>query len=126
MNSDCKILTEEEEELVDTTRYNFRRWTSEELQKKQSPFERGTRKEFPFLFQKKKFSERKDTKTSLEDICAQLKDVDVNTNIDVNVDVNVDVNEYKSLTPPYPPYSTTPLLTVSEITTDISNNLLQL
>ena len=116
MNSDCKILTLEEEELVDANRYNFRRWTSEELQRKQSPFERGTKREFPFLFQKKRTPERKDTKTSLEDICTQLNDVKM--------------NDFEPNTPPYPPYSpsSTPLLTVSEVqpVVDISNNILVL
>jgi len=117
MNSDCKILTEEEEEaLLDSNRYNFRRWSSEELQRKQSPFERGTKREFPFLFQKKRAPERKDTKTSLEDICTQLN--------------NVKINQYEPNTPPYPPHSPlpTPLLTVSEVeqVVDISNNLLLL
>ena len=123
MNSDCKILTLEEEELVDANRYNFRRWSSEELQRKQSPFERGTKREFPFLFQKKRAPERKDTKTSLEDICTQLNNVKIHT-----YELNTEV--YLPSTPPYPPYSasTTPLLMVNEVepTVDISNNLLLL
>ena len=113
MSSDCKILTAEEEDQVVSNSYNFRRWTPEELQQKHSPFERTQKKEFPFLFQKKRVVERKDVKTSLEDICAELKDTSITL--------------YESHTPPYPP---SPLAQVinptSEVLVDLSNNMIVL
>lgn len=113
MSNDCKILTSEEEDLLVNNTYNFRRWTPEELQQKHSPFERTQKKEFPFLFQKKRVVERKDVKTSLEDICAELKDISI--------------TPYESHTPPYPPSPLPYLMNpTTEIVLDISNNTIVL
>jgi hypothetical protein len=56
MESKCEILNDNEiEELEKNTKQlNFRRFDAAELEKRFSPFDKTQKKEFPFLFQKKK------------------------------------------------------------------------
>ena len=95
MNSECKILDDEEIEMEEQNKLNFRRFKPEDLEKKYTPFERSQKKEFPFLFQKKRVNEREDQKISLEDIINKLKDLSLNV---------IETSHYPSMTPPYPPY----------------------
>ena len=97
MNSECKILDDEEIEMEEQNKLNFRRFKPEDLEKKYTPFERSQKKEFPFLFQKKRVNEREDQKISLEDIINKVKDLSLNV---------IETSHYTSpsMTPPYPPY----------------------
>ena len=53
--NECQIKDDNEILEEENNRYNFRRFTPEEIQKKHSPFERvSKKKDIPFLFQKKK------------------------------------------------------------------------
>lgn len=40
MNKECQIKDDDEIELEEKNRFNFRRYTPDEIQKKHSPFER--------------------------------------------------------------------------------------
>ena len=97
MNSECKILDDEEIEMEEQNKLNFRRFKPEDLEKKYTPFERSQKKDFPFLFQKKRMNEREDQKISLEDIINKVKDLSLNV-IETRHDTS------PSMTPPYPPY----------------------
>jgi len=99
-NNECQIQDEDT-----PSRFNFRRFTSEEIEKKHSPFERIKKREFPFLFQKKKFLAKEEVKISLEDIITTVGDISQNT---VSLRPNQFVNNgviYEPNTPPYPPTS---------------------
>jgi hypothetical protein len=56
MESKCEILNDNEIEELEKNmkQLNFRRFDAAELEKRFSPFDKTQRKEFPFLFQKKK------------------------------------------------------------------------
>jgi hypothetical protein len=100
MNNECKIKDDDEILEEEMNRYNFRRFTPEEIQKKYSPFERvSKKKEISFLFQKKKFSPKLEGKVSLEDIMTKMETLDLSGNSCV------------SNTPPFSPFSrpTTPI-----------------
>ena len=76
MNEECKIKTDDEILEEETNRYNFRRFTPQEITAKNSPFERFKKKEYPFLFQKKKVV----TETNqilLENIIQQVNDLSI-------------------------------------------------
>ena len=79
MNNECQIKDDDEILREENNRFNFRRFTSEEIEKKHSPFERVKKKEFPFLFQKKRESYREDTKISLDDIITRMSDISLNS-----------------------------------------------
>jgi len=119
MNDICLINDEDEEH----NQFNFRRFTQEEIIKKNNPFERTKKKEvtFPFLFQKKKV-ETKAITISLEDIINQVKDLSFNSPIYPLL--------YSPKTPPYSPYDISenivPYLNLNESnqTTDLSNNII--
>ena len=71
--NECQIKDDNEILEEENNRYNFRRFTPEEIQKKHSPFERvSKKKDIPFLFQKKKYSPKLDSKISLEDIMNKI------------------------------------------------------
>ena len=98
MNNICQIKDDDEILEEEKNRYNFRRFTPEEIQKKHSPFERTSKKrELPFLFQKKKYSPKLEGKVSLEDIIFKIEDLNIN-----DLSGNID---FIPKTPPYPPYS---------------------
>jgi len=94
MNTECKIKDDDEILEEEKNHFNFRRFTPEEILKKNNPFERNKKRElsFPFLFQKKKV-EHKSITVSLEDIINKVKDLSFNSPL---------VNSPK--TPPYSPY----------------------
>jgi hypothetical protein len=97
MNNTCKIKDDDEILEEENNRYNFRRFTPEEIQKKYSPFERvSKKKEISFLFQKKKYSPKLEGKVSLEDIMTKMETLDLSG------------NTYISNTPPYSPFSRPP------------------
>ena len=84
MNKECQIKDDDEILEEEKQRYNFRRFTQEEIIKKNNPFERFKKKEptFPFLFQKKKVinqNVREDMRISLDDIINQVKDLSFNS-----------------------------------------------
>jgi len=79
MNNECQIKDDDEILEEENNRFNFRRFTSEEIEKKHSPFERIKKKEFPFLFQKKRESYREDTKISLDEIITRISDISLNS-----------------------------------------------
>ena len=81
MNSECKIKDDDEILEEEKNRFNFRRFTPEEIQKKYSPFERiSKKKEISFLFQKKKYSPKLEGKVSLEDIIHKMDSLDISGN----------------------------------------------
>jgi hypothetical protein len=95
MNNECKIKDDDEIIEEELNRFNFRRFTQEEIIKKNNPFERFKKKEnicstFPFLFQKKK-NTKEEIKISLDDIINQVKDLSFNSVL------------YSPRTPSYPP-----------------------
>ena len=92
MNNECKIKDDDEILEEELNRFNFRRFTQEEIIKKNNPFERFKKKEstFPFLFQKKK-NTKEEIKISLDDIINQVKDLSFNSVL------------YSPRTPSYPP-----------------------
>jgi hypothetical protein len=95
--NECQIKDDNEILEEENNRYNFRRFTPEEIQKKHSPFERvSKKKDIPFLFQKKKYSPKLDSKISLEDIMNKIEKLDLSGNTLV------------SNTPPYSPFSRPP------------------
>ena len=98
MNKECQIKDDDEILEEEKQRYNFRRFTQEELNKKNSPFERFKKKEYPFLFQKKKVVSKESTSISLNEIIEKVKDLSFNTPPISFIDVDI------SHTPPYPPY----------------------
>lgn len=94
MNKECQIKDDDEIELEEKNRFNFRRYTPDEIQKKHSPFERTKKREAPFLFQKKKPICKEDQKTSLEDILTKMESLTVK-----------DLSGVQLGTPPFSPYS---------------------
>jgi hypothetical protein len=94
MNGQCQIKDDDEIMEEEKNRYNFRRFTEEEIKNKYSPFERVKKKESPFLFQKKKLFQKDESKISLEDIISKFENVTTN---------DLSGNKYSSMTPPYPP-----------------------
>ncbi len=93
MNNECQIKDDDEIIEEEDNRYNFRRFTPEEIQKKYSPFERiNKKKEISFLLQKKKYSPKIEGKVSLEDIMNKMEYLDLSGN-------------YISHTPSYSPFS---------------------
>lgn len=104
MNNECQIKDDDEIIEEEKSRFNFRRFKPEELEKKYSPFER-TKKEFPFLFQKKRESPKEEHKISLEDIITKVKDLSVNS---PELQALQNKIAYSPHTPPYGPYSPIP------------------
>jgi len=108
MNSECQIKDDDEIMEEEKTRYNFRRFTEEEIKNKNSPFERTKKKETPFLFQKKKGFQKEEFKISLEDIISKIDSL--------------------PLGPPYspktPPYYPTPIseLEIKELNLTLQKN----
>ena len=97
MNNICQIKDDDEILEEEKNRYNFGRFTPEEIQKKHSPFERvSKKKEIPFLFQKKRFSPKLEGKMSLEDIMDKIEKLDLSG------------NTFSPKTPPYPPHTRPP------------------
>jgi hypothetical protein len=94
MNNECKIKDDDEIIEEEKQRYNFRRFTPEEINIKNSPFERLKKKEYPFLFQKKKILPKELNSLlsiSLNDIIEKVKDLSFNSIL------------YSPKTPVYPP-----------------------
>jgi len=102
MNNECQIKDDDEILEEEKNRFNFRRFTQEEIIKKNNPFERFKKKEttFPFLFQKKK-NTKEEIKISLDDIINQVRDLSFNS------------ITYSPHTPPYPPTPLSPLFDLS-------------
>lgn len=104
MNNECQIKDDDEILEDELNRFNFRRFTQEEIIKKNNPFERFKKKEstFPFLFQKKKIlNVKEDIKISLDDIINQVRDLSFNSIL------------YSPRTPAYPPTPLSPLFDLS-------------
>ena len=102
MNKECKIKDDDEILEEEKQRYNFRRFTPEELNKKNSPFERFKKKEYPFLFQKKKVvSKDSTTSISLNEIIEKVKDLSLNTPPFTSLNAAIPSSPH---TPPYPPW----------------------
>ena len=102
MDKECQIKDDEEILEEENNRFNFRRFKPEELEKKYSPFER-TKKEFPFLFQKKREEQKENHKISLEEIITKVRDLSVNSPELKAIHENILVSNSPSRTPPYPP-----------------------
>lgn len=96
MSQKCEILDDDEIEKQDKTPFNFRRFEVEELERRSSPFEKTQKKEFPFLFQKKKPRVIEEKKISLDELMMKVNNL--------NIDEHKIIEEHESLTPPYPPY----------------------
>ena len=79
--NDCKILDDDEIENVEKNKYNFRSWTVEDLEKRNFPFERFQKKEFPFLFKKKGQYQKEESKISLNEIIIKVRDLSMNSPI---------------------------------------------
>jgi hypothetical protein len=112
MDKECQIKDDDEILEEEKNRFNFRRFTQDEIIKKNnvSPFERTKKKDvtFPFLFQKKK-PVLKNEKVSLDEILEKVKDLSFNSPF-----------LYSPKTPPYSPWD------ISENTIphlDLSNNI---
>ena len=95
MSQKCEILDDDEIEKQEKIPFNFRRFDVEELERRSSPFEKTKKKEFPFLFQKKKPRILEEKKISLDELMMKVNNL--------NLTENKIVEEYESLTPPYPP-----------------------
>jgi hypothetical protein len=78
-NRECQIKDDDEILEEEKNRFNFRRFTSEEIEKKHSPFEHVKKREFPFLFQKKREVYKEDIKISLDDIITRISDISLNS-----------------------------------------------
>jgi len=126
----CQILDDDEMEKVQSTnRFNFRRFDSEEIERRSSPFEKNQKKEFPFLLKKKptffrkedeekkvciedlmnsaseKISKLKLDENGIVDLSQNAMDIDSNNAIDSNdaIDSNNAIDkEYVSHTPEWP------------------------
>ena len=107
MNQECKIKDDNEILEDEKNRFNFRRFKPEELEKKYSPFDRTQKKDFPFLFQKKRSMSKDDEKISLEDIMNKVKDLSFKSpSISICSDIaipEIELDELEANTPPYPP-----------------------
>lgn len=99
----CEILDDEEMENQKALPYNFRRFEVEELQRRSSPFEKSQKKEFPFLFQKKKPRVIEEKKISIDELMKKVNDIklDDTQNCIIN-DEDIKMKEYKTYTPEYP------------------------
>lgn len=109
MNQECQIKDEDEILEEEKNRFNFRRFKPEELEKKYSPFERS-KKDFPFLFQKKRdVVHKEDHKISLDEIINKVRDLSFNSPELNAIRENIceDI-KFSPHTPTYPPYSRTP------------------
>jgi hypothetical protein len=101
----CKILDDNEIEESKNTLTNFRRFEVEELQRKFSPFEKTThqKKEFPFLFQKKKMKDYEDKKISIDELMMKIESLKVDENKNAIIeDTDEKLEEYVSHTPEWP------------------------
>ena len=101
----CKILDDDEIEDSKNTLTNFRRFDVEELQRKFSPFEKTThqKKEFPFLFQKKKIKIYEDKKISIDELMEKIDLLKIDENKNAIIENIVDESkEYISKTPEWP------------------------
>ena len=78
-HKECQIKDDDEIIEEENRRLNFRRFTSEEIEKKHTPFERVRKNVFPFIFQKKRETFREDTKISLDDIITKISDISLNS-----------------------------------------------
>lgn len=78
-HKECQIKDDDEIIEEENKRLNFRRFTSEEIEKKHTPFERVKKNVFPFIFQKKRDTFREDTKISLDDIITKISDISLNS-----------------------------------------------
>jgi hypothetical protein len=76
---ECKIKDDNEIIEEENKKLNFRRFTSEEIEKKHTPFERIRKNVFPFIFQKKRETFREDMKISLDDIITKISDISLNS-----------------------------------------------
>jgi hypothetical protein len=123
MNSQCQIKDDDEILEEEKQRYNFRRFTPEELNKKNSPFEKTglssfKKKEYPFLFQKKKPFIKDTTSISLDDIIEKVKDLNMN-NVDLSGNEFIfNGKVYTPTTPPYPPWD----ISGNDASNNASNN----
>ena len=104
----CQIKDDDEILEEEKNRFNFRRFKPEELEKRYSPFER-TKKEFPFLFQKKReVIPKEDHKISLDEIINKVRDLSFNSPELNAIRENIcEDSKFSPHTPPYPPYSRT-------------------
>lgn len=103
--NNCKILDDDEIEDTKNTLTNFRRFEVEELQRKFSPFEKTThqKKEFPFLFQKKKPIKYEDKKISIEELMGKIESLKVDENKNAIIeDIGDEVKERTIGTPDWP------------------------
>lgn len=106
--SNCKILDDNEIEDSKNTLTNFRRFEVEELQRKFSPFEKTKhqKKEFPFLFQKKKTKIFEDKKISIDELMGKIDNLKVDENKNVIIDdideIGEELKERTSCTPEWP------------------------
>jgi hypothetical protein len=103
--SNCKILDDNEIEDSKNTLTNFRRFEVEELQRKFSPFEKTKhqKKEFPFLFQKKKTKIFEDKKISIDELMGKIDNLKVDENKNVIIDdAGDELKERTSYTPEWP------------------------
>ena len=101
----CKILDDNEIEDSKNTLTNFRRFEVEELQRKFSPFEKTKhqKKEFPFLFQKKKTKIFEDKKISIDELMKKIESLKVDENDNAIIeDVGDELKERASTTPEWP------------------------
>ena len=111
MNNECKIKDDDEIVQEELNRYNFRRFTPEEIQRKYSPFERiSKKKELNFLFQKKKYSPKMEGKMSLEDIMSRMEHLDLSGNSPPSLP-----SPPSPRTPPYPPFDSRPSSPMPEL-----------
>jgi hypothetical protein len=101
IDNECKIKDDDEILAEENNRFNFRRFKPEDLEKKYSPFERN-KKDFPFLFQKKRETPREGFKISLEEIISKVRDLSFNSPEISAMRENI---LHSPHTPPYPPYS---------------------
>jgi hypothetical protein len=101
----CEILDDDE---MGNKVFNFRRFEVEELQRKFSPFEKTKhqKKEFPFLFQKKKTKIFEDKKISIDELMGKIDNLKVDENknliIDDTGDIGDELKERTSYTPEWP------------------------
>jgi len=103
MNSECRIKDDDEILEEEKNRFNFRRYTPEEIEKKHSPFERNKKKDISFLFQKKKTHYKEERKISLDELVTSM---DKLTTKDLSGNQYVyNGTAYTPTTPPYPPES---------------------
>jgi hypothetical protein len=122
MNKECQIKDDDEILEEENNRFNFRRFKPDELEKKFSPFER-TKKEFPFLFQKKREVPKEEQKISLDEIIMKVNNLQMSSPqlsaIRENMNEVVTISpipelflehiEYSPNTPPWDPHAKSPI-----------------